>query len=64
LAGGFKCLVSHAGILDTRIMAYETEELWFTEWENGGVPWEREVNETIERWNPIRSSRIGARRCW
>jgi dipeptidyl aminopeptidase/acylaminoacyl peptidase len=51
---GFKCLVSHAGIFDTRIMAYETEELWFTEWENGGVPWERTANETIERWNPIR----------
>ena len=51
---GFKCLVSHAGIFDTRIMAYETEELWFTEWENGGVPWDRRVNETIERWNPIR----------
>jgi dipeptidyl aminopeptidase/acylaminoacyl peptidase len=51
---GFKCLVSHAGIFDTRIMAYETEELWFTEWENGGVPWERQANETIERWNPIR----------
>jgi dipeptidyl aminopeptidase/acylaminoacyl peptidase len=28
--------------------------LWFTEWENGGVPWERGPNETIERWNPIR----------
>jgi dipeptidyl aminopeptidase/acylaminoacyl peptidase len=51
---GFRCLVSHAGIFDTRVMAYETEELWFTEWENGGVPWEREANETIERWNPIR----------
>jgi len=50
---GFKCLVSHAGIFDTRIMAYETEELWFTEWENGGVPWERAASETIERWNPI-----------
>jgi dipeptidyl aminopeptidase/acylaminoacyl peptidase len=51
---GFKCLISHAGIFDTRVMAYETEELWFTEWENGGVPWERGPNETIERWNPIR----------
>lgn len=51
---GFKCLVSHAGIFDTRIMAYETEELWFTEWENGGVPWERQARDTIERWNPIR----------
>jgi dipeptidyl aminopeptidase/acylaminoacyl peptidase len=51
---GFKCLISHAGIFDTRVMAYETEELWFTEWENGGVPWERGANEAIERWNPIR----------
>jgi len=50
---GFKCLVSHAGIFDTRVMAYETEELWFTEWENGGVPWDRSALETIERWNPI-----------
>ena len=51
---GFKCLVSHAGIFDARVMAYETEELWFTEWENGGVPWERAPAETIERFNPIR----------
>ena len=50
---GFKCLVSHAGIIDTRIMAYETEELWFTEWENGGVPWDPAVRATIERSNPI-----------
>ena len=50
---GFRCLVSHAGIFDTRIMAYETEELWFTEWENGGVPWDRAALETIERWNPV-----------
>ncbi|HYJ29221.1 MAG TPA: S9 family peptidase [Allosphingosinicella sp.] len=50
---GFECLVSHAGIFDTRIMAYETEELWFTEWENGGLPWERAASETIERSNPV-----------
>ena len=50
---GFRCLVSHAGIFDTRVMAYETEELWFTEWENGGLPWERGALDTIERWNPI-----------
>ena len=32
----FKCLVSHCGIFDTRMMGYATEELWFTNWENGG----------------------------
>ena len=33
----FKCLVNHDGVFDTRGMAYSTEELWFTEWENGGT---------------------------
>ncbi|MFM7396650.1 MAG: prolyl oligopeptidase family serine peptidase [Gammaproteobacteria bacterium] len=32
----FKCIVNHAGIFDQRTMYYSTEELWFTEWENGG----------------------------
>ncbi|MBK7620488.1 MAG: S9 family peptidase [Flavobacteriales bacterium] len=32
----FKALVSHCGIFDTRMMGYATEELWFTDWENGG----------------------------
>jgi dipeptidyl aminopeptidase/acylaminoacyl peptidase len=32
----FKCIVNHAGIFDQRTMYYTTEELWFTEWENGG----------------------------
>ncbi|MBM4191597.1 MAG: S9 family peptidase [Gammaproteobacteria bacterium] len=32
----FKCIVNHAGIFDQRAMYYSTEELWFTEWENGG----------------------------
>jgi dipeptidyl aminopeptidase/acylaminoacyl peptidase len=33
----FKCLVSHAGVFDMRMGAYATDELWFTEWENGGT---------------------------
>jgi dipeptidyl aminopeptidase/acylaminoacyl peptidase len=35
-ADRFKCIVNHAGIFDQRTMYYTTEELWFTEWENGG----------------------------
>ncbi|EGF90881.1 prolyl oligopeptidase family protein [Asticcacaulis biprosthecium C19] len=35
----WKCLVEHDGIFDTRTMAEETEELWFSEWENGGMPY-------------------------
>ncbi|HEY0976146.1 MAG TPA: S9 family peptidase [Flavobacteriales bacterium] len=33
--GAFKCLVSHNGVFDARAMGYSTEELWFTDWENG-----------------------------
>ena len=47
----FKCLVTHNGIFDTRSMGYMTEELWFTEWENGGPVYEQAAE--YERWNPL-----------
>lgn len=47
----FKCLVSHAGILDNRSMAYTTEELWFDEWEHRGTPYD--VPENFEKHNPV-----------
>jgi dipeptidyl aminopeptidase/acylaminoacyl peptidase len=34
----FKALVSHDGIFNAETMAYSTEELWFEEWEHGGLP--------------------------
>lgn len=46
----FKCLVNHAGIFDLRAMAYETEELWFDQWDNGG-PWTTRTD--AEKWNPV-----------
>ncbi len=46
----FKCIVNHAGIFDTRSMYYTTEELWFTEWENGGPYFE--VPRNHEAFNP------------
>ncbi len=46
----FKCLVTHAGIFDLRAMAYETEELWFDQWDNGG-PWT--TRKDGEKWNPV-----------
>lgn len=45
------CLVSHAGVFDTRMMGYSTEELWFTEWENGGTVYENP--QAYERHNPV-----------
>ena len=47
----FRCLVNHDGILDDRSMYYETEELWFPEWERGGTPWD--VPEAFEKHNPV-----------
>jgi acylaminoacyl-peptidase len=46
----WKCLVNHDGVFDTRAMGYSTEELWFTEWENGGPPWK--AGTTYEAFNP------------
>ncbi len=35
----FKCLVSHDGTFNERMAYFDTEELWFEEWEHGGTPW-------------------------
>ena len=48
----FKCLVQHDGVFDARAMAYETEELWFDEWEHGGKAY-YEDPAPFERWNPV-----------
>ena len=50
---GFRCLVSHSGVFDQRAMAYETEELWFSEWEFGGPYYERAAAANYERSNPV-----------
>jgi dipeptidyl aminopeptidase/acylaminoacyl peptidase len=36
----FRCLVTHAGEFDSFAAYFDTEELWFPEWEKG-LPWER-----------------------
>jgi acylaminoacyl-peptidase len=48
--GPWKCLVNHDGIYDARFMFSSTEELWFTEWENGGTPWT--PGAAYEKFNP------------
>ncbi len=49
---GFRCIVNHDGVFDTRGMAYATDEIWFTEWENGGAYYD--VPEKHEQFNPAR----------
>jgi dipeptidyl aminopeptidase/acylaminoacyl peptidase len=46
----FRCLVTHDGIFDQRMMYYATEELWFPEWEQGGPYWQNP--EGHEAFNP------------
>jgi dipeptidyl aminopeptidase/acylaminoacyl peptidase len=53
-ADEFQCLVNHAGVFDKRAMAYTTEELWFTEWENGGPPFAPGVADKMAKDDPIR----------
>ncbi len=36
----FAALVCHDGNLDEFMAYFDTEELWFPEWEHGGTPWE------------------------
>ena len=47
----WKCLINHDGVFDTRAMGHVTEELWFSEWENGGPVFE--VQQNYETFNPV-----------
>ena len=46
----FKCLIAHDGNLDERAAYYETEELWFPEWDHMGTPWDNP--RSYEKHNP------------
>jgi len=48
---GFRCIVNHAGIFDSRFMSYSTEELFFDEWEHEGTAYDRPEN--YEKQNPV-----------
>ena len=37
----FKCLVTHCSVWNFESMWGTTDELWFDEWEHGGLPWEK-----------------------
>jgi dipeptidyl aminopeptidase/acylaminoacyl peptidase len=50
-ASEFKAFVSHDGNLDERMAYFDTEELWFPEWEKGGTPWENPAG--YDEHNPI-----------
>jgi len=47
----FRCLVNHDGNLDEKMAYFDTEELWFPEWDHIGTPWDNP--SSFERHNPV-----------
>ncbi len=47
----FKALVCHDGNIDEQMAYFDTEELWFPEWEHGGTPWDKP--EGYAKHNPV-----------
>jgi dipeptidyl aminopeptidase/acylaminoacyl peptidase len=47
----FRCLVNHDGNLDERMAYFDTDELWFPEWEHLGTPWTNPAG--YEKQNPL-----------
>lgn len=50
----FKAAVTHDGVFNLDSMSYATEELWFSEWEFGGVPTTPMAREQFARFSPHR----------
>jgi dipeptidyl aminopeptidase/acylaminoacyl peptidase len=47
----FRCLINHDGNLDERMAYFNTEELWFPEWDHVGTPWDNPKG--YEKHNPV-----------
>jgi len=48
----FKAAVSHDGVFNLETMSFESEELWFTDWESGGPPWSNAARKHFARCSP------------
>ncbi len=48
----FRAIATMMGLFDLRTFDLSTEELWFPEWDLGGVPWKSDL---YERWSPSAS---------
>ena len=42
----FKCFIAHDGIFNTQQQYYETEEMWFPNWDLGAGPWRKDISAT------------------
>jgi dipeptidyl aminopeptidase/acylaminoacyl peptidase len=46
----FKCIVSHDGMFNAESAYGTTEEIWFMNWEFGGLPWKK--RDVYRKWSP------------
>ncbi|MCB2204751.1 S9 family peptidase [bacterium] len=52
--GRFSSFVSHCGVFNLESMYGATEELWFTNWENGGPYWDAKFKANYDKHSPHR----------
>jgi dipeptidyl aminopeptidase/acylaminoacyl peptidase len=52
--GRFSSFVSHCGVFNLESMYGATEELWFTNWENGGPYWDPKARPNYDKHSPHR----------
>jgi dipeptidyl aminopeptidase/acylaminoacyl peptidase len=52
----FKAAVSHDGVFNLETMSFESEELWFTDWESGGPPTSAAARRHFARCSPHHSA--------
>jgi dipeptidyl aminopeptidase/acylaminoacyl peptidase len=48
----YKAAISHDGVFNLESMSMATEELWFTEWEFGGRPWDPKARAQFAKYSP------------
>lgn len=48
----YKAAISHDGVFNLESMSLATEELWFTEWEFGGRPWDAKARAQFAKLSP------------
>jgi dipeptidyl aminopeptidase/acylaminoacyl peptidase len=50
--GRFKSFIAHCGVFNLTSMYGSTEELWFTNWENGGPYWDKKNSDYYVKHSP------------
>src|SRR5258707_12465444 len=52
----FKTLITHCGVYNFDSMYALTDELWFDEWEHGGLPRDKSKRDSYQKFSPHRDA--------